>query len=153
MRLDTAAHTSVRHPLYHLGHQQHGDFECSYDTGLARINRTHDEPLLACALVVDTGRRELRPADKRVRNLSKIHRKLPWHDDAAADPTFRSPGGASRQTGDSVTVRARYHGVVTKGGQLSRDVVADFTERTDVMGSAAQEGETSLAREGQLPRH
>ncbi|MFD9319621.1 HNH endonuclease [Streptomyces sp. NPDC060053] len=134
---------------------------------MARINWTRDELLLACALVVENGWRELRPADKRVQNLSRILRTLPLHDGAAADPKFRSPGSVSHKTGDIVTVRAGYHGVTTKGGQLTREVVADFTEHTDEMLSVAralyagvtsaeivripaQEGETTLAREGQL---
>ncbi|RZB17133.1 HNH endonuclease [Streptomyces sp. F001] len=136
---------------------------------MARINWTRDELLLACALVVENGWRELRPADKRVQNLSKILRKLPLHDGAAADPKFRSPGSVSRKTGDIVTARLGYHGVTTKGGQLTREVVADFTKRTDEMLSAAQalyagvasselvrvpaqEGEGALGREGQLLR-
>ncbi|MFM9454517.1 HNH endonuclease [Streptomyces europaeiscabiei] len=136
---------------------------------MARINWTRDELLLACALVVENGWRELRPADKRVQNLSEILRRLPLHEGAAEDPKFRSPGSVSRKTGDIVTVRAGYHGATTKGGQLTREVVADFTERTDEMLSAAQalhvgvtsaetvripaqEDETSLAREGQLLR-
>lgn len=146
-----------------------GNFECSHDTAVVKINWTRDELLLACALIVENGWRELRPADKRVQNLSKILRKLPLHEGAAADPKFRSPGSVSRKTGDIVTVRAGYHGVTTKGGQLTREVVADFTERADEMLSAAQalhvgltsaetvripaqEDETSLAREGQLLR-
>ncbi|MEV8032045.1 HNH endonuclease [Streptomyces sp. NPDC086182] len=136
---------------------------------MARIDWTRDELLLACALVAENGWRELRPADTRVQDLSKILRKLPLHDDTAADPKFRSPGSVSRKTGDIVTVRAGYHGVTTKGGRLTREVVADFTERADEMLSAAhalyagvtsaeivripaQEGETALAREGQLLR-
>ncbi|MFD3502821.1 HNH endonuclease [Streptomyces sp. NPDC058678] len=136
---------------------------------MVKINWTRDELLLACALVAENGWHELRPADERVQNLSKILRQLPLHDGAAADPKFRSPGSVSRKTGDIVTVRAGYHGVTTKGGQLTREVVADFTERTDEMLSAAQalyagvtsaeivripaqEGETTWAREGQLLR-
>ncbi|UJV43210.1 HNH endonuclease [Streptomyces sp. AMCC400023] len=136
---------------------------------MARINWTRDELLLACALVVENGWRELRPADKRVQNLSKILRKLPLHEGAAADPKFRSPGSVSRKTGDIVTARAGYHGVTTKGGQLTREVVAHFTERTDEMLASAQalhvgvtspktvripaqEDELSWAREGQLLR-
>ncbi|MEU9435736.1 HNH endonuclease [Streptomyces sp. NPDC048252] len=136
---------------------------------MARINWTRDELLLACALVVENGWRELRPADKRVQNLSKTLRSLPLHDGAAADPKFRSPGSVSRKTGNIVTARAGYHGATTKGGQLTREVVADFTERTAEMLSAsqalhagltsaeivripAQEGETNLAHEGQLLR-
>ncbi|MFF4821571.1 hypothetical protein ACFY20_00630 [Streptomyces sp. NPDC001312] len=113
MRLDTAAYTSVRHPLGHLGHhpaQQHGNFECPYDTVTAKINWTRDELLLACALVAENGWRELRPADKRVQRLSKILRKLPLHGGAAADPRFRSPGSVSRKTGGIVTARAGYLG-------------------------------------------
>lgn len=153
-----------------LGHERQSIFECPYDTVVARCNWTRDELMLACALVVENSWRELRPADKRVQNLSTILRKLPLHDGAAAaDPKFRSAGSVSRKTGDIVTARAGYHSVTTKGGQLTRDVVADFTERTDEMLSAAkalyagvasrelvripaQEGEAASGREGQLLR-
>lgn len=157
----------MRHPLPHLAHPD--IFECPYDTVVANINWTRDELLLACALVVENGWRELRPADKQVQDLSTILRKLPLHDGAAADSTFRSVGSVSRKTGDIVTARAGYHGVTTKGGRLTREVVADFTDRTDEMLAAAralrtgmasaeivripvQEGETASAREGQLLR-
>ncbi|MGW2819437.1 HNH endonuclease [Streptomyces sp. NPDC001443] len=130
---------------------------------------TRDELLLACALVVENEWRELRPADERVQDLSRVLRGLPLHDGAAADPKFRSPGSVSRKTGDIVTARAGYHGVATKGGRLTREVVADFTEHTDEMLSAArilhagatsagivripvQEGEEAVAREGRLLR-
>ncbi|MER6223573.1 HNH endonuclease [Streptomyces sp900105755] len=136
---------------------------------MAKINWTRDELLLACALVVENRWRELGPADKRVQNLSQILRKLPLHDGAAADPRFRSPGSVSLKTGNIVTARAGYHGVAMKGGQLTREVVADFTERpaemlaaakalhagvasAEIVGIPAQEGETDLAREGQLLR-
>ncbi|MFF4400198.1 HNH endonuclease [Streptomyces sp. NPDC001480] len=169
MRLDTAAHTSVRHPLPHLGHQQHDNFECPYDTAAAQINWARDELLLACALVVENGWRELGPADERVQHLSKLLRRLPLHDGAAEDPRFRSPGSVSFKTGNIVTARAGYHGGTMKGGQLTREVVADFTERTAEMLAAAralraglasaeivripaQDGETDSAREGQLLR-
>ncbi|MFJ8491372.1 hypothetical protein ACIRBZ_23930 [Streptomyces sp. NPDC094038] len=136
---------------------------------MARINWTCDELLLACALVVQNRWRGLRPADKRVQDLSQILRKLPLHDGAAPDPRFRSPGSVSLKTGNIVTARAGYHGAAMKGGQLTREVVADFTERPDemlaaakalhagvasaeIVGIPAQEGETDLAREGQLLR-
>ncbi|MFJ3794816.1 HNH endonuclease [Streptomyces sp. NPDC090088] len=104
-----------------------------------------------------------------MQNLSQILRKLPLRDGAAADPRFRSHGSVSLKSGNIVTARAGYHGVAMKGGQLTGEVVADFTERPDEMLSAAkalragvasakivgipaQEGETDLAREGQLLR-
>ncbi|WP_248001947.1 hypothetical protein HEP85_44175 [Streptomyces sp. RPA4-2] len=83
---------------------------------MARINWPRDGLLLACMLVAENGWRELQPADKRVRSLSKILRKLPLHDATAADPKFRSSGNVSRETGDIVTVHAGSHGATSKGG-------------------------------------
>ncbi|MGW3912340.1 HNH endonuclease [Streptomyces sp. NPDC005070] len=144
-----------------------GNFECSYDTAVARIDWTRDELVLACALVAENGWRELREADERVRHLSQILRRLPLHDGATQDPKFRSPGSVSLKTGNIVTARAGYHGAAMKGGRLTREVVADFTDHPAEMLAAAralhagaasaeivripaQEGETGTAREGQL---
>lgn len=132
--------------MHHLGHEQHG--------------------------ILARGRKRLAgaaAADQRVQNLSKILRDLPLHDGAAADPKFRSAGSVSRKTSDIVTARDGYHGVATKGGQLTHEVVADFTERpvemlsaaqalyagvasTELVRIPAQEGETASGREGQLLR-
>ncbi|MEU6273591.1 HNH endonuclease [Streptomyces populi] len=136
---------------------------------MTRNNWTRDELVLACALVAENGWRELRPGDEEVQKLSQVLRRLPLHDGAAADPRFRSPGSVSLKTGNIVTARADYHGAPMKGGRLTREVVADFTDHPSEMLAAAQalragvmsgeiiripaqEGETDEAREGQLLR-
>ncbi|MER5595864.1 HNH endonuclease [Streptomyces sp. NPDC002265] len=134
---------------------------------MARIDWTRDELLLACALVAENGWRELRTADQQVQDLSRLLRQLPLHDGAAADPKFRSPGSVSLKTGNIVTARAEYGGAPMKGGRLTSEVVADFTDRpaemlaaaralraglasTETIGIPAQEGEADAAREGRL---
>ncbi|MFI0962370.1 HNH endonuclease [Streptomyces sp. NPDC021080] len=134
---------------------------------MARIDWTRDELVLACALVAENEWRELRTTDQQVRDLSQLLRQLPLHDGAAADPKFRSPGSVSLKTGNIVTARAEYDGALMKGGRLTSEVVADFTDRpgemlatakalhagmasAEIMDIPVQEGETDSAREGRL---
>ncbi|MGW2081531.1 hypothetical protein ACWCOW_32165, partial [Streptomyces sp. NPDC001939] len=70
---------------------------------MARIDWTRDELLLACALVVHNGWRELRQGDASVLELSDLLRSLPTNQDAAGDPRFRSPNSVSRKTTDIAT--------------------------------------------------
>ncbi|QFZ76131.1 HNH endonuclease [Streptomyces fagopyri] len=144
-----------------------GNFECSHDTAVARIDWTRDELVLACALVAENEWRELRTTDQQVQDLSQLLSRLPLHDGAAADPKFRPPGSVSLKAGNIVTARAEYRGAPMKSGRLTSEVVADFTDRPDqmlatakavragmasaeIIGTPAPEGEADAAREGQL---
>ena len=99
---------------------------------------THDELLLACALVVENDWTELREGDARVRDLSELLRSLPIHEGAVRSvPKFRSIGSVSRKTSDLASNHPDYRGVPTKGGRSDKMVIAAFIARPAEMLEAA----------------
>ncbi|MET9673373.1 HNH endonuclease [Streptomyces sp. NPDC006482] len=118
---------------------------------MAQISWVRDELLLACALVMENGWRELRQNDVRVQELSDLLRSLPLHEDAAADLRFRSPSSVSRKTTDIATAHPGHTGPATKGGRPTREVVADFIEHPSEMLAAARALRDGMAR-GELHR-
>jgi 5-methylcytosine-specific restriction protein A len=104
---------------------------------MAQIPWVRDELLLALALVVDNGWRELRQHDSRVLELSGLLRSLPLHE-AATDPRFRSPNSVSRKTTDIATAHPDHVGEPTKGGRPTQKIVADYLERPDAILAAAR---------------
>ncbi|ADI08889.1 HNH endonuclease [Streptomyces bingchenggensis BCW-1] len=100
---------------------------------------TRDELLLACALVVENGWRELRENDARTHSLSTLLRSLPLHGDAVHDvPSFRSTGSVSRKTTDLATNHPSYTGKPTRCGRLDKEVISDFIARPAEMVNAAK---------------
>jgi 5-methylcytosine-specific restriction protein A len=109
-----------------------------------------DELLLACALVVKNGWRELREGDRRVDELSNLLRSLPLHGDAARSiPKFRSTGSVSRKTTDLATNHPAYRGKPTRCGQLDLAMIGRFTAQPDTMLKAATAIEAGIGS-GQL---
>ncbi|MFB7517928.1 HNH endonuclease [Streptomyces sp. NPDC056144] len=102
---------------------------------MAQISWARDELLLACALVMENGWRELRQGDVRVLELSDLLRSLPLHENASSDPRFRSPNSVSRKTTDIATAHPGHQGTPTKGGRPTRQIVTDFL--ADPQGMAA----------------
>jgi 5-methylcytosine-specific restriction enzyme A len=93
-----------------------------------------DELMLACALVVENGWRELRENDERVHELSRLLRSLPLHGDSANEnPKFRSAGSVSAKTANLATAHHAYAGVSTRGGKLDKVVVDAFDARPSEM--------------------
>ncbi|ULR50926.1 HNH endonuclease [Streptomyces deccanensis] len=104
-----------------------------------------DELVLAGALVVKNGWRELRTGDRRVQELSELLRSLPLHSpEARALPEFRSPDSVSRKTSDFATNYEPYSGKGTRGGEATRRMIKAFTEREAEMLQAAEAIEESL---------
>lgn len=104
-----------------------------------------DELLLACALVVENGWRELREGDRGVDELSNLLRSLPLHGDAARGiPKFRSTGSVSRKTTDLATNHPAYQGKATRCGRLDREMIARFTADPATMLKAAKAIEAGI---------
>ncbi|WP_180687529.1 HNH endonuclease [Streptomyces gossypiisoli] len=100
---------------------------------------TEDELVLAGALVVKNGWRELRTGDREVQELSELLRSLPIHGpDALAMPSFRSPDSVSRKTTDFMTNHKLYPGKATRCGKPTLLMIEAFTEREAEMLQAAQ---------------
>ncbi|WNZ11192.1 HNH endonuclease [Streptomyces sp. 11x1] len=100
---------------------------------------TEDELVLAGALVVKNGWRELRTGDQKVHELSELLRSLPLHSpEARALPEFRSPDSVSRKTSDFATNYQSYSGKGTKGGEGTLRMIKAFTEREAEMLQAAE---------------
>ncbi|WP_328831195.1 HNH endonuclease [Streptomyces sp. NBC_00252] len=119
---------------------------------MARISWTRDELMLACALVAENGWHELRQNDPETLELSDLLRTLPLHSTAAkSDPRFRSPNSVSRKTTDIATAHPDYRGTTTRGGQPTRDVVADFLRYPAEMAAAASAIRSGIAS-GELHR-
>ncbi|WP_437073185.1 HNH endonuclease [Streptomyces sp. enrichment culture] len=99
---------------------------------------TDDELVLAGALVVRNGWRELRTRDPEVRELSELLRSLPLHaPEARALPGFRSPDSVSRKTTDFMTNHGTYAGKATRCGRPTLFMIQAFTERETEMCQAA----------------
>ncbi|MFI1866752.1 HNH endonuclease [Streptomyces jumonjinensis] len=113
---------------------------------------SRDELILACALVVRNGWRELREGDHAVQELSELLRSLPLHDGIAQElPQYRSVGSVSHKTTDLATNHPGYTGKPTKGGSLDKAVIADFIAREAEMLAAAQAIEEGVSS-GELVR-
>lgn len=94
--------------------------------------------MLAGALVVRNGWRELRTADPEVQELSDLLRSLPIHDaEALALPGFRSPDSVSRKTTDFMTNHGQYSGKATRCGKPTLLMIEAFTRREAEMLQAA----------------
>ncbi|MGW6687788.1 HNH endonuclease [Streptomyces sp. NPDC054961] len=113
---------------------------------------TWDELLLACALVVKNGWRELRVGDPAVTDLSDLLRSLPLPGRtglAAHLPEYRSVGSVSRKTTDLASNHPEYPGKPTKGGSLDKLIIDAFLTREAAMLQAAQSIEDGIGS-GQL---
>ncbi|RDG36386.1 HNH endonuclease [Streptomyces corynorhini] len=118
-------------------------------------NWTRDELVLACALVVKNGWRELREGDQAVHELSDLLRSLPLHSGVANQlPEYRSVGSVSHKTTDLATNHPKHGGGRTKGGRLDLIVIKDFIDDESRMLRSAQairdgigSGELSKIRE------
>ncbi|MBK3643279.1 HNH endonuclease [Streptomyces sp. MBT33] len=107
---------------------------------------TEDELVLAGALVVKNGWRELRSKNAEVQELSELLRSLPIHDpEALALPGFRSPDSVSRKTTDFMTNHGRYSGKATRCGKPTLLMIQAFTDHEAEMLQAAQAIEEGIA--------
>ncbi|MGW2256923.1 HNH endonuclease [Streptomyces sp. NPDC001780] len=102
-------------------------------------NWTRDELILACALVVKNGWRELRVGDRAVQELSDLLRSLPLHNDTVRRlPEYRSVNSVSRKTTDLATNHPQHQGGRTKGGKLDLIIIQDFIDNEVEMLQSAQ---------------
>ncbi|MGA5190644.1 HNH endonuclease [Streptomyces griseoincarnatus] len=100
---------------------------------------TEDELVLAGALVVKNGWRELRTGDPEVQELSDLLRSLPLHTPEARNlSSFRSPDSVSRKTTDFMTNHPSYVGKATRCGKPTLLMIQAFTERETDMCLAAE---------------
>ncbi|WP_406266432.1 HNH endonuclease [Actinacidiphila glaucinigra] len=104
---------------------------------------TRDELILACDVVARNGWKELNAEDPRIAELSEYLQLLSAYPLEERASTYRNHNGCARKTSDIVSNRLGYEGKPTNGGQLDREVAADFTDRPAEMAQAAE-----LLREG-----
>jgi 5-methylcytosine-specific restriction protein A len=113
---------------------------------------TEDELVLAGALVVKNGWRELRTNDPEVQELSELIRSLPIHSpEERALPGFRSPDSVSRKTTDFMTNHGLYSGKATRCGRPTLLMIDAFSDREAEMLQAAEALEEGIAP-GELHR-
>ncbi|MGW5100403.1 HNH endonuclease [Streptomyces sp. NPDC004100] len=107
---------------------------------------TEDELLLAGALVVKNGWRELRTKDPEVQELSELLQSLPLHSlEERSLPSFRSPDSVSRKTTDFMTNHPEYGGRATRCGRPTLLMIEAFISREAEMLDAAQAIEAGIA--------
>src|ERR1700730_2163050 len=70
---------------------------------LRNINWVRDELILVCSLVVQNEWNGVRQTDPRAVELSDLLRRMPLHDPALRDETFRSPSSVQRKSYDIAT--------------------------------------------------
>ncbi|MFJ6987571.1 MULTISPECIES: HNH endonuclease [unclassified Streptomyces] len=113
---------------------------------------TEDELLLAGALVVKNGWRELRTHHPEVQELSELLQSLPLHSDAERSlPGFRTPDSVSRKTSDFMTNHGGYSGKGTRCGKPTLLMIDAFTTREAEMLEAARALEEGIGS-GELHR-
>ncbi|MET8075816.1 HNH endonuclease [Streptomyces sp. NPDC005303] len=113
---------------------------------------TEDELVLAGALVVKNGWRELRTNDREVQELSELIRSLPIHSpEERALPGFRSPDSVSRKTTDFMSNHKLYSGKATRCGKPTLLMIDAFSDREVEMLQAAETLEEGIAS-GELHR-
>lgn len=113
---------------------------------------TEDELVLAGALVVKNGWRELRTNDQVVQELSELIRSLPIHSpEQRALPGFRSPDSVSRKTTDFMSNHKLYSGKATRCGKPTLLMIDAFSTREAEMLQAAEALEEGIAS-GELHR-
>ena len=113
---------------------------------------TEDELVLAGALVVKNGWRELRTNDQEVQELSELIRSLPIHPlEQRALPGFRSPDSVSRKTTDFMSNHKLYSGKATRCGKPTLLMIDAFSTREAEMLQAAEALEEGIAS-GELHR-
>ncbi|MFJ6743783.1 HNH endonuclease [Streptomyces sp. NPDC091279] len=113
---------------------------------------TEDELVLAGALVVKNGWRELRTGDREVWELSELLQSLPLHSpEERALPGFRSLNSVSRKTSDFTTNHKLYSGKGTNCGKPTLLMIEAFTAREAEMLQAAAALEEGIAS-GELYR-
>lgn len=111
---------------------------------------TEDELVLAGALVVRNGWRELRTGDREVHELSELLRSLPIHPaEALSLPGFRSPDSVSRKTTDFATNHPGYSGGRTRCGNPTLQMIDALISREAEMLAAAEAIEDGIGS-GQL---
>ncbi|WP_369216375.1 HNH endonuclease [Streptomyces flavofungini] len=111
---------------------------------------TEDELVLAGALVVRNGWRELRTEDLAVQELSELLHSLPLHPaEAKLLPNFRSAGSVSRKTSDFAANHPAYKGKGTRCGEPTRRMIRAFIDREREMLAAADAIEAGIGS-GQL---
>ena len=102
--------------------------------------------MLAGALVVKNGWRELRTGDVEVQELSELLRSLPVHEpEARALPGFRSPDSVSRKTTDFMTNHPLHSGKSTRCGKPTLLMIEAFLKREAEMLQAAEAIEEGIA--------
>ncbi|MEV3911805.1 HNH endonuclease [Streptomyces canus] len=113
---------------------------------------TEDELVLAGALVVKNGWRELRTNNQEVQDLSELIRSLPIHSpEQRALPGFRSPDSVSRKTTDFMSNHRLYSGKATRCGKPTLLMIDAFSTREAEMLQAAEALEEGIAS-GELHR-
>lgn len=91
-----------------------------------QIDWTPPELILACDLVFQNQRRELRESDERVQRLSDLLQSDWVHPLEGRPSKFRSHGSVARKTSNIATALPGYVGAPTRGGKSERAVIADF---------------------------
>jgi 5-methylcytosine-specific restriction enzyme A len=104
-----------------------------------------EEIVLACDLVVQNGWKQLAEDDPKVAELSGLLQKMDIHPPEVRGDKFRNLNGVVRKTADIATARPGYLGSTTNGGRRTKDVVAEFEAKPDVMHAAAETLRASFA--------
>lgn len=93
---------------------------------MAKHNWSRDELVLMCDAVAANQWKAFRANQHEARTLSEIMRALSTVPEADRDETFRSPQSIQRKSYDLVTSLSTYTRPPTKGGELTRKVVAQY---------------------------
>lgn len=87
---------------------------------------TRDEIVLMCDAVAENGWKAFRANQDQAEVLSEIMRGLSTVPPSARGEAFRSPQSIQRKSYDLVTSHSNYAGKRTKGGEITRQVLAEY---------------------------
>lgn len=113
---------------------------------MPRLDWEREELVLAGDLVLGNGWRQLPATDLEVIELSALLRRLPLHPVWRRGPNFRSANSVARKTADIATNRPGHPGKSTRGGDMTKRVIAELETQPDLMHQFAKSIRQAEAR-------
>ena len=113
---------------------------------MPRLDWEREELVLAGDLVVRNGWRQLPATNLEVIELSALLRRLPLHPVERRGLHFRSANSVARKTADIATNRQGHPGKLTRGGDMTKRVIAELETQPDLMHQLAESIRLAEAR-------
>lgn len=114
------------------------DFEVREEPKPRQLSWLEAELILACDLMVRNDWKHVRATDPRAVELSALLQTLPLYPMEWRHHNFRNPNSVQHKTYDIEAQLPHYKGKPKKGGELDREVLQAFLNRTEEMQAEAE---------------